>query len=82
MIDAAGETRVHAVSWDPTSSLLALGLSDGSLRIYDAGTFSLQASLSGAHSGEVSFVAWNPDGRTVATAGSDNEVRVWSVYDD
>ncbi len=82
VIDAAGETRVHAVSWDPTSSLLALGLSDGSLRIYDAGTFNLQASLSGAHSGEVSFVAWNPDGRTVATAGSDNEVRVWSVYDD
>lgn len=79
--DASPEANVLA--WDPTSSLVGLGMSDGSIRIYHAGTLELQAILRDAHDDHaITAIAWSPDGETIATGGTDERVRLWSVYDD
>ncbi len=74
------EDQVYAVAVSPDGTLYASGGNDERLRLWDAATGALLASVQ-AHGGPfgVQAVAFHPTGEWIATCGSDNAVKLWRV---
>ncbi len=69
---------VRSVAFSPDGGMLAAGGWDNVVRIYEAHTAKLIATLNG-HTGLVNSLAFSPDGKTVASAGLDKMVILWDV---
>jgi WD40 repeat protein len=67
---------VSAVAFDPSGTRIVSGSGDGSLQIWDSGTYEKLATLKG-HEDWVSSVAFSPDGMTMASAGWDMQIKLW-----
>ena len=67
-----------SVAFSPDGALLALGLLDGTVKLWDRATGTDIAAFEGGHSGQVGYLAFSPDGLTLASA-SENEIRLWDV---
>ena len=73
------EQAVLAVQFAPdTSSRLASGSGDNTIRIWDCETQTPLHVLKG-HTGWVLAVSWSPDGMLLATGSMDNTVRLWKT---
>jgi len=66
---------VHAVAWDSTSSMLAIGDGDGHLRIWNSSVLSEPTQ---AHDEAIWSLAWSQDGR-LACASWDRSISVWNL---
>jgi small GTP-binding protein len=67
---------VNSLSWSP--ELLASVAKDNSILLWNLGQAQPAAVLSG-HSSFVFAVAWSPDGQHLASAGTGNEIRIWTA---
>lgn len=85
------ESCVTFVAWIPTSAgggarrkdntareHCIVGFADGSIRFMNAATGRVDKAVENAHVGAVTGVAFAPDGSTIATAGEDGVVKMWS----
>ncbi len=84
--------RVGTVAFSPSGSILAcaegggvyiaLGSPSmekpGRIRLWSTRTWSDFASLTG-HRGDVSSIAFSPDGRWIASGGSDQTIKIWNL---
>ena len=73
---------VQATAWSPDGTRVALGMSDGRVRIVPApgrGRPDEQAVELQGHAREVWRTAWSRDGMRVATASEDKTARVWDA---
>jgi eukaryotic-like serine/threonine-protein kinase len=78
----AARTTAHTavsgtVAFSPDSSRLATGHSDGSVRVWRAG--SEEPTVLEGHVYGVTAVAWSPDGSALVSAGGDGAVRLWDA---
>ncbi len=62
----------------PDGKLVAVGLDNGLVQIYDAGSGKLLQAIS-AHQGVVTSLGFSPDGKRLATTSSDRSVKVWDT---
>jgi WD40 repeat protein len=62
----------------PDARMVAVGLQTGLLNLYDAATGKLFNSFT-AHQGRILSLNFSPDGRYLATCGSDRAVKVWDT---
>ncbi len=62
----------------PDGKRVALGSLDGSVKEIDLATRKTLRTLAGHHR-PVAMLAYSPDGRLLASAGWDCDVRVWNV---
>jgi WD40 repeat protein len=74
---------IHQVSlaFGPSGDFLALGFDDGSIEFFDAATGGSLHTLA-AHAGRVRGLAFSPDGRLLASMGSDDVLRIWGVGEE
>jgi WD40 repeat protein len=79
LIDHKGQ--VNAVTFSPDGGLLATASDDGTVKLWDAGSWALLRTLTGAAS-RVAAVAFHPDGQWVAAGSDDGATRVWHVSSD
>lgn len=78
------ESWVRAMAWFPKSDqqLLATGDYVGRLIVWPAMAEKPEPKWSiAAHDGSIRAVSVSPDGKTIASAGNDGMVRVWSAED-
>ena len=70
---------VRSLSFRPDGKTLASGLSDGTIRIWDAQTDELLRTFVG-HASGVENIAYHPDGKTLASSGRlDGNIRIWDA---
>ena len=72
----ANSGPVWSVAFDDAGTSVAMGIEDGSVRVFDLPTKSVKASWK-AHVGFVWRVRFLPDGESIATAGDDSGVKLW-----
>ncbi len=60
---------------------LATGGLDGEIKLWDAVTGKLEATLTG-HKGKVGHVQFSPDGKSLASAGVDQTVKLWDLVEN
>jgi WD40 repeat protein/energy-coupling factor transporter ATP-binding protein EcfA2 len=72
----SGGCGVLALAWQPGGGLLAAGLSNHTVQLWN--TRGEKRTLTG-HADAVTGVAWSPDGSRLATTSTDNTARVWEA---
>ena len=70
--------RVHSVSYSDTGERLVTGSADNTLRVWDASTGDLLATLTG-HGDAVLVVSYSPDGSYIASGSQDHTLRLWDA---
>jgi len=68
---------VFSVAFSPDGKFLASGSGDGTVKVWEVGSWRAVTILKG-HRGRVFSVAFSPDGKFLAS-GSDETVKVWEV---
>ena len=76
--DISEDCRVSAVAFSPDGRLLAAGLTEGALVVWDVASGAERYCLTG-HEGGVSALAFSPDGAKLVTASLDRTARLWEL---
>jgi WD40 repeat protein len=69
---------VYAVCYSPDGQLIAAGVQEGNVFLYDTSSWELVRTLTG-HTGLVPGLAFSPDGKRLTSLSLDNTVKVWDL---
>jgi serine/threonine protein kinase len=76
---SANAGTVWSAAFDPKSEVVATGIEDGSVRLWDLKTQSVKSTLKLAHNGLVWHSQFAPDGSYLATSGNDGKIKIWKI---
>lgn len=68
---------VHSVAYCPTGLYFASGSFDGTIKIWDANTFSLRDTIK--NNGDIWSIAYHPKGSHIISGDSRSVINVWNV---
>jgi WD40 repeat protein/beta-lactamase regulating signal transducer with metallopeptidase domain len=77
-VKAAHKGPVCCAAWSPDSKTLATGSYDKTIKLWNAETGKVTATLTG-HGGHVRALAFRPDGTQLASSGADRTVKLWDL---
>ncbi len=67
-----------SISWNSDGDQIVVGYEDGSIRIWDVNTNTLNAEMIGERQNFVRGIAWSPDNSKIASANGDSTIGVWN----
>lgn len=70
---------VNSVTFSPDGKLLAIGDSDGNLRLWRIADAQNSMIFEGGAGGLLGLVAFSPDGKFLASGSTDHTVKIWDV---
>lgn len=73
-----GETEI-VIAWSSNGNYLALGSSDGIIRIIEAATGNIQNTYRGHLHQVIEVISWSPDDRQILSKDNKGATHVWSV---
>jgi WD40 repeat protein len=77
-IEPAQGVHQTSLAFDPSGDILALGFNDGTIQFLDSKTGESVHMLA-AHGGSTLGLAFSPDGRLLASIGSDPLLHIWGI---
>jgi WD40 repeat protein len=77
-IETAGK-KIKIVRFKPDANLLAVGYTDGNVELYDITTKKPVSDMIKAHSADVNDIRFNNKYSQLATASSDNTLKIWNT---
>ena len=81
--DIGSDTVINAVDINLNMDLLAIGDSNGTLRLYSIGSATTPSGVLlreiNAHTDQIKQLEFSPDGTMIATAGFDSTVKIWNI---
>src|SRR5205823_6062688 len=80
-LSSGSQTVVWSVAHSPDGRLIASGLGNGTIRVWNAHDGVELRCLHG-HDGWVYCLSFSPDGKQLASGAYDHTVRVWDVSSD
>ncbi len=69
---------VYAVGYSPDGKLIAAGIQEGHVLIWDTSSGELVRTLTG-HTGLVAGLAFSPDGKHLASLSLDRTIKLWDL---
>ena len=75
----SGQPQIYSVAANPTEGVAAVGTDMGTLELWESASHQKRWSVGNAHAKEIMAVAIAPDGKSVASIGTDSRIRIWSV---
>lgn len=71
-------SKIKRIAWSPNGKILAVGLVDNTLRLWDVEMGELQPEI-GEHDHPVSDIIWSQNGQTIVTVTKDKAIYLWEV---
>jgi len=73
-------SKLHYVDWSPAGGHLAIGVGDGTVRLWSDDLRS--EKIIEAHPTDAMVVRFRPDGKQLASIGTDRNLKLWSLNGD
>jgi len=70
--------KISAIQYNPKKPFIAVGCADGVIRVYNSQSLVHEFSLEG-HTKNVKDISHSPDGKMLASASEDGDVKLWNV---
>ena len=77
-LEIESESSSRAV-WHPDGRAFAAATATRDIQVISSGDGEKQRTFSGGHMGDVTALAWSPNGALLITAGSDRKIIVWDT---
>ncbi len=75
----AHETAVTALATKPSEQLLAVGLTNGDIYLYDTGTFEPVGQVMSGHERRIMSLKFLPNDELLVSASQDGTIRFWDI---
>ncbi|KAL8799563.1 MAG: hypothetical protein Q9182_005802 [Xanthomendoza sp. 2 TL-2023] len=73
------DERSSSVSWHPDGRAFAVPTATRDVQVVSRDDGEKQRSFSGGHMGDITALAWSPNGALLATAASDRRILIWET---
>ena len=77
-LEAESEATSKAV-WHPDGRAFAAATATRDIQVMSRDDWERQRAFTGGHMGDITSVAWSPNGALLATAGADRKILIWET---
>lgn len=67
------------VVWHPDGSAFAAAEATRDIAVVSSGDWTKQGAFTGGHNGDITALAWSPNGALLASAGADGQILLWET---